>query len=53
MSPIQKVTWLVEDRGGKTMVHDGFVRAVDISDHPFGWGEFVGMLRGIFEAAAG
>jgi len=54
--PVQRITWLFDDLGGKTqvtVVHDGFVRAVDISDYPFGWGGFGQMLRGLFEPAEG
>lgn len=42
--PDQKVTWELEDLGGKTrlvLVHDGFTRPVDVSDYPFGWGHFM------------
>lgn len=53
--PVQRITWLFDDLGGKTrvtVVHDGFVRAVDISDYPFGWGGFGEMLKKIFEPDA-
>ena len=53
--PSQRVTWLFDELDGKTrvtVIHDGFVRAVDISDYPFGWAGFGAMLRGIFEPAA-
>lgn len=46
----QKITWLLEDDGDGTrltLVHDGFARAADISDFPFGW---VGFLGGIERA---
>ena len=52
--PVQRITWLFDDLGDKTrvtVVHDGFVRAVDISDYPFGWAGFGAMLRAIFEPA--
>ncbi len=43
--PDQTVTWTLEPVGqGKTrltLVHSGFVRAVDVSDYPFGWVEFM------------
>lgn len=42
--PDQKVTWTLEDLGGRTrlvLVHDGFTRPVDISDYPFGWRHFM------------
>lgn len=54
--PVQRVTWLFESVGDATrvtVVHDGFVRAVDISDYPFGWPGFLQMLPGAFiEASA-
>lgn len=53
--PVQKITWLFDDLGGRTrvtVVHDGFVRAVDISDYPFGWAGFGAMLKAIFEPEA-
>lgn len=53
--PSQRITWLFDDLGGQTrvtMIHDGFVRAVDISDYPFGWAGFGRALREIFEPAA-
>lgn len=46
----QKITWLLEDDGTGTkltLIHDGFGRASDISDFPFGW---VGFLDGIRSA---
>lgn len=49
----QKITWLLEDQGDGTLltlVHDGFVRASDISDFPFGW---AGFLEGIRDVAQG
>ncbi len=52
--PDQKVTWTLEPvAGGKTkltLVHSGFIRAVDVSDYPFGWMEF---MQKIGEVAAG
>lgn len=53
--PAQKITWLFEDLGGRTqvtLVHDGFVRAVDIADYPFGWGYFTGELAKVAAEAA-
>jgi uncharacterized protein YndB with AHSA1/START domain len=50
--PGQRVSWLFEPVGTHTrvtVVHDGFVRAVDISDYPFGWPYFLGMLKPVFE----
>jgi uncharacterized protein YndB with AHSA1/START domain len=51
--PAQRITWLLESVGAKTRVtltHAGFVRTVDISDYPFGWGAF---LKGLALAADG
>jgi uncharacterized protein YndB with AHSA1/START domain len=42
--PVQSVTWLLEPEGAGTrvtLIHAGFVRAVDFSDYPFGWGHFM------------
>ncbi|NNC77023.1 MAG: hypothetical protein HKN77_03605 [Woeseiaceae bacterium] len=42
--PEQVVAWTLEDVGGKTQLaleHSGFTRAVDVSDYPFGWREFL------------
>lgn len=52
--PLQKITWLFDDLGGRTrvtVIHDGFMRAVDISDYPFGWGAFLQSLGGVFARA--
>jgi uncharacterized protein YndB with AHSA1/START domain len=46
--PKQQITWLLESAGKQTrvtMIHSGFVRAVDISDYPFGWGSFAKRLK--------
>lgn len=53
--PLQRITWLFEDLGGRTrvtLVHDGFTRAVDIGDYPFGWIHFAATLRDLFAADA-
>jgi uncharacterized protein YndB with AHSA1/START domain len=53
--PVQKITWLLESAGGAgaqtrvTLIHSGFVRAVDISDYPFGWGDFAARLKAVAE----
>ncbi len=42
--PTQSVTWhLAPDGTGTkvTLVHAGFIRTVDFSDYPFGWGHFM------------
>lgn len=52
--PVQRVTWLFESLGEQTrvtVVHDGFVRAVDISDYPFGWAFFLDMLKPALETS--
>lgn len=52
--PTQRVTWLFEPVGGHTrvtVVHEGFVRAVDISDYPFGWASFLAALEPLFQPA--
>lgn len=44
----QRITWLLEDEDGGTrltLVHDGFARAADISDFPFGWVGFLGGIK--------
>ena len=54
---VQKITWLLEDDDGGTrltLVHDGFARAADISDFPFGWVGFLGAIeRAVAKAQAG
>lgn len=53
--PDQRVTWLLEDEGDGTrvtLIHDGFVRAVDVSDYPFGWSYFLGKIKEATEKAA-
>ena len=50
--PTQSVTWELEEVDGGTqvtLIHSGFVRAVDVSDYPFGWGHFLGQLKGVAE----
>lgn len=52
--PVQRVTWLFEPVGEHTrvtLVHDGFVRAVDISDYPLGWQHFLSGLQAALVAA--
>ena len=51
--PDQRVLWKLTPEGAGTrveLVHDGFIRAVDVSDYPFGWGYF---LSRISDAAQG
>lgn len=53
--PVQRITWLFEPAGEHTrvtVVHEGFVRAVDVSDYPFGWPFFLSMLKPVFDPAA-
>ncbi len=48
--PEQSVTWTLEPEGSGTrvtLVHSGFVRAVDFSDYPFGWGHFLGRMADV------
>lgn len=50
--PTQSVTWLLEpDDGGTrvTLIHAGFIRAVDLSDYPFGWGHFLSKMARVAE----
>jgi uncharacterized protein YndB with AHSA1/START domain len=50
--PPQSVTWLLEPSGGGTrvtLIHASFVRAVDLSDYPFGWGHFLGQMKAVAE----
>jgi uncharacterized protein YndB with AHSA1/START domain len=45
--PTQSITWQLEpDPAGTrvTLIHAGFVRTVDFSDYPFGWGHFMSEL---------
>ncbi len=45
--PMQSVAWLLEPEGAGTrvtLVHAGFTRAVDFSDYPFGWGDFMSRM---------
>lgn len=42
--PRQSIAWHLEPEGEGTrvtLVHAGFVRTVDFSDYPFGWGHFM------------
>lgn len=48
--PPQSVTWVLDPSGDGTrvtLIHSGFVRAVDLSDYPFGWGYFLSRLEGV------
>ena len=50
--PLQTITWLLADENGKTrvtVIHSGFVRAVDFSDYPFGWAGFLAQLKDVVE----
>lgn len=54
--PDQRVTWTLEDLGGRTrlvLVHDGFTRPVDVSDYPFGWQHFMGEIGKVAQTQAG
>jgi uncharacterized protein YndB with AHSA1/START domain len=51
-----RVAWLLESVGEKTkvtLVHGGFSRAADMSDYPFGWGEFLGRMKSTVETSTG
>ena len=51
--PDQRVTWLLEDLGGRTrlvLLHTGFTRAVDVSDYPFGWQQFLDQIGSVAAA---
>lgn len=51
--PEQQVTWRLDAQGEGTrvsVVHAGFVRAVDFSDFPFGWDEFLRGLKQLVES---
>ena len=53
--PNQRVLWVLKPEGGGTrvaFVHDGFVRAVDISDYPFGWGYFLSRITDVARGKA-
>lgn len=53
--PDQRVTWLLKPEGAGTrveFVHDGFVRAADISDYPFGWGWFLSRISAVAQGQA-
>ncbi|MBB5207927.1 SRPBCC family protein [Chiayiivirga flava] len=53
--PPQRITWLFASEGSGTrvtLVHEGFTRAADISDYPFGWAFFLGMLPKAFTSDA-
>lgn len=50
--PDQRVLWKLTPEGDGTRVdflHDGFVRAVDVSDYPFGWGWFLSRITAVAE----
>jgi hypothetical protein len=53
--PPTRVTWTIEpiERGARvTLVHDGFARAEDMSDYPYGWTSFLGALQADVERHA-
>lgn len=50
--PPQRITWTLKDENGGTrltMVHDRFVRVVDISDYGGGWQYFLGAIKRVAE----
>jgi uncharacterized protein YndB with AHSA1/START domain len=53
--PDQRVLWVLKPEGAGTrvdFVHDGFVRAIDVSDYPFGWGWFLSRITSVAEGKA-
>lgn len=53
--PDQRVAWQLTPEGAGTrldLVHDGFVRATDISDYPFGWGYFLSRIAAVSKGEA-
>ena len=51
--PMQRIEWHLEpvEQGTRvTIVHAGFRRAADLSDYPFGWGDFSAALKAFVEA---
>ncbi len=53
--PDQRVTWVLDDLGGRTrlvLLHDGFTRPVDVSDYPFGWRHFLEEIRKVADTVA-
>lgn len=51
--PVQRIAWLLETVGAQTrvtIVHSGFSRVVDQSDYPFGWPDFLALLKKTAEA---
>lgn len=50
--PTQSITWELEPDGAGTcvtLVHAGFIRTVDFSDYPFGWGYFMSKMARVAE----
>jgi uncharacterized protein YndB with AHSA1/START domain len=50
--PTQSITWLLEPEGAGTrvtLIHAGFIRTVDFSDYPFGWGHFMSEMAKLAE----
>lgn len=50
--PPHRLAWLLHEVDGKTrvtLVHDGFERAADLSDYPFGWPYFLDGLKKMSE----
>lgn len=46
--PLQRIAFELASEGERTrltFVHSGFVRAVDVSDYPFGWAWFLSQLQ--------
>lgn len=50
--PQQRITWTLKDENGGTrltMVHDRFIRVVDVSDYGGGWQYFLGAIKRVAE----
>lgn len=50
--PPQRITWALKDENGGTrltMVHDRFLRVVDVSDYGGGWRYFLGAIKRVAE----
>ena len=54
--PKSRVSWSLEAFGASrtrvTLVHDGFARAADLGDYPFGWPYFLEQLKAEAERSA-
>lgn len=54
--PPQRISWILKDESGGTrltMIHDRFIRVVDISDYGGGWQYFLGAIKRVAEKGPG